>query len=207
MQTCRCILCSCVYLALVTSIVFVINGTSITVEQLFSAWGMCLKYFGQIRLLKPQFLSTDCKVRSDWLLRCRQKPEMSNVRWEVSHWRSLTEVCFVQSLIPNCSAATDINPSTGAGSIPAWHLQGTTFLKDTAPLLLAPAHRNKVLPRKPIATVTVMTRSTSLCIRRSSSLKEKQIRAGTLSQKQPLEKMQPKDTSFPSLYLKVPSHT
>lgn len=48
----------------------------------------------------------------------------------------MTEPCFIQSLVPNSSAASNINVGTGVGSILACHVQGTAFLKAAAPLLL-----------------------------------------------------------------------
>lgn len=61
---------------------------------------------------------------------------MSNIRWEVSHWRSMTVVCFILSLIPSSSEASNINLGTGVGSILACCVQDTANLKATAHLLL-----------------------------------------------------------------------
>lgn len=53
------------------------------------------------------------------------------------------EACFIQSLIPKSSAANNINLGTEVESILACHVQGTGFLKATAPLLLNGTYSSK----------------------------------------------------------------
>lgn len=83
----------------------------------------------------PNFCPLIVKFVQSGCCRCRNEIHRCLMLGEKYLIDGVWEACFIQSLIPKSSAANNINLGTEVESILACHVQGTGFLKATAPLL------------------------------------------------------------------------